>query len=153
MRRDLLVVAAITLAGARVDAHVGPSVDDNNRYLKLTPGADRVRLAYTVFFGEVPGAQMRRSLDGNRDGQISDAEAKAYGDKLAAEVAPSLEITVDGITWRVTWSTVTVGMGTPSVTAGAFSVDLVGYLCLPSARGRHAVLLRDRFRVPRPGET
>src|SRR6185369_12131192 len=39
------------LAG-RAAAHVAPSVGDNNRYLKLTPLGDRVRLAYTVFYGD-----------------------------------------------------------------------------------------------------
>ena len=40
---------------ARCRRHVAPSVDDNNRYLKVTPLGDGVRLAYTVFFGEIPG--------------------------------------------------------------------------------------------------
>ena len=44
-------------------------------------------------------------------------------------------------------------MGTPQVKAGAFSVDLIAFPCLASARGKHTVLLRDRFRVPNPGET
>ena len=52
MRRVFLVVA-ITVASAA--AHVSPSVDDNNRFLKLTPLGDRVRLAYTVLFGDNPG--------------------------------------------------------------------------------------------------
>lgn len=147
-----LLVLAVTLCGTAA-AHVAPSVDDNNRYVKLTPAADRVRLAYTVFFGEVPGAQTRPSIDGNHDGQISEAEAQAYGVKLAAEVAASLELTIDGATQPVTWSTVAVGMGSPQVAAGSFSVDMIAWPCLPSVRGKHALLLRDRFRVPRPGET
>ena len=44
-----LAVVAITL----LSAHVAPSVDDNNRYLKVTPLHDGIRLAYTVFFGEI----------------------------------------------------------------------------------------------------
>jgi hypothetical protein len=43
MRRLVMVVAAVTVAPAL--AHVAPSVDDNNRYLKVTPQSDRVRLA------------------------------------------------------------------------------------------------------------
>ncbi|MCX5747119.1 MAG: hypothetical protein NT062_32005, partial [Proteobacteria bacterium] len=46
-----------------------------------------------------------------------------------------------------------VGMGAPQVAAGAFSVDLVAYLCLATPRGAHAVLLHDRFKLLRPGET
>jgi hypothetical protein len=148
-----LLVLAVTLSGATAVAHVAPSVDDNNRYIKLTPAADRVRVAYTVFFGEVPGAQTRPSIDTNRDGQISEAEGQAFGVKLAAEVGASLELTVDGKTQPVTWSTVAVGMGSPQVAAGSFSIDMIAWACLPSVRGKHTLLLRDRFRVPRPGET
>jgi hypothetical protein len=154
MRRGRgLLVLAITLAATRAGAHVAPSVDDNNRYLKVTPAADRVRVAYTVFFGEVPGAQTRPSIDANRDGTISDDEAQAFGTKLAGEVGSSLELTLDGVTQPVVWTTVAVGMGSPEVAAGSFSVDMIAWPCLATARGPHTVLLKDRFRVPHPGET
>jgi hypothetical protein len=151
--RPVLVLAITVALVARASAHVAPSVDDNNRYIKLTPLGDRVRVAYTVFFGEVPGAQTRPSIDADHDGAISDAEAQAFGGKLAAEVAAALDLSVDATQHPVAWSEVVVGMGSPTVRAGSFSVDLVTYLCLPTVRGRHTVLLRDRFRIPRPGET
>jgi hypothetical protein len=159
MRRAL--VLAVTLGALLVapagpppaEAHVAPSVDDNNRYLKLTPLGDRVRLAYVVFYGEVPGAQTRPSLDADGDGAIGDAEAQAFGDKLAGEIAAALDISIDGAPQRIAWTTISVGLGSSRVAAGAFSVDLVAFLCLPAARGRHEVRLSDRFRLPRPGET
>ena len=147
--RGLLAVVAITL----LSGHVAPSVDDNNRYLKVTPLGDRVRLAYTVFFGQVPGATERRSIDANHDGQIDDAEAKAFADKIGAQVAALLDVDLDGAGQKVTWSIVDAGMGTPVVAAGAFSIDLVAYFCFVRPQGRHRLLVRDRFRVPRPGET
>jgi hypothetical protein len=152
-RARTLLVLGITLASIVARAHVAPSVDDNNRYLKLTPLGDRVRLAYTVFFGEIPGASERHTIDANRDGHIDDVEAHAFGDRLAAQVAAALELDVDGRPEPVRWTTVDVGMGTPDVAAGAFSVDMVAYACLASPRGHHRVVLRDRFRVPQPGET
>jgi hypothetical protein len=157
MRRAL--VLAIALGGtAAVSAHVAPSVDDNNRYLKLTPLGDRVRLAYVVFYGEVPGARLRPSIDTNRDGSIGDAEAQAFGAKLGGELAAALEVSVDGAPQRLAWTTISVGMGTARVAAGSFSVDLVTWLCIAGppglpGRGRHEVRLVDRFAVPRPGET
>jgi hypothetical protein len=155
MRLSLVpaVMLATALAAARAGAHVTPSVDNNNRYLKLTPLGDRVRLAYTVFYGEVPGAGMRRTIDTNRDGAIDDAESQAFGDRLATEIAAALEITVDGAHQPVAWSQVIVGMGTPQTAAGTFSIDLVAWLCLASPRGKHAVRLRDRLALARPGET
>jgi len=155
MRLSLVpaVMLATALAAARAGAHVAPSVDSNNRYLKLTPLGDRVRLAYTVFYGDVPGAGMRRTIDANRDGAIDDAESQAFGDRIATEIAAALEITVDGARQPVAWSQVIVGMGTPQTAAGTFSIDLVAWLCLASPRGKHAVLLRDRLALARPGET
>src|SRR5512139_3723200 len=124
MRRVLPLVVMITLA-PRALAHVAPSVDDNNRYIKITPQADRLRLAYTVFFGEVPGAALRRTVDADHDGAISDAEAQTYGDRVAADVLAAVEVAVDGTQQRIAWKQGSVGMGSPSVTAGAFSIDMI----------------------------
>jgi hypothetical protein len=145
-------LAALVLA-ATAQAHVAPAVGDNNRYLKLTPLADRVRLSYTVFYGETPGAELRQALDRNHDGAIDDRETEAFGEQLAGEIAGSLVVTLDGVPAPVAWSQVVVGLGTPKVAAGAFSVDLVAWLCLASPRGAHAVRLRDHYPIPRPGET
>jgi hypothetical protein len=148
-----LLVLAITLGTAPAQAHVAPSVDDNNRYIKLTPLGDRVRLAYTVFFGEIPGKLTRATLDTNHDGTISDAEGQAFGTGLAAEVAAALDVAIDGKQLPIAWAEVSVGMGTPDADGGAFSVDLVAWLCLPSLRGKHQLLLHDRFQLTQPGET
>lgn len=145
-----LAVAAVTVGPRPAAGHVAPSVDDNNRYLKVTPLRDGFRLAYTVFFGEIPGAAERRGIDSNRDGRLDDAEAHRFGNNLASQVAASLVLEV-GTTARpvpVTWSVVDVGLGSAAVTAGSFSVDMVAYVC---AAGR--IRLRDSFRIPRPGET
>ncbi len=149
----LLQVAAAMLLVRTAQSHVAPSVDDNNRYLKLTPLSDRVRLVYTVFMGQVPGAAARRQLDTNHDGNIADAEAQTYGVKLGEEVRTSLALTVDGVQVPVTWATVSVGMGSADVNAGAFSIDLIAWVCLPKPGAAHEVNLRDGFIIARPGET
>ena len=152
MRHLPLVLVIASTVASTAAAHVGPSKDDNNRYLKLTPQTDRLRLAYTVFFGEVPGARTRPAIDTDRDGTISEAEAQTFGDKLAAEVAATLDLELDKVQQKVVWEQIVVGMGSPQVRAGAFSVDLVANVC--SAPGAtHTVILRDRFRLPNPGET
>lgn len=151
MRWGVALVTALYATTAR--AHVSPSVDDNNRYVKLTPYADRVRLAYTVFFGDIPGAQTRPGIDADHDGTIADTEATAFASKLAAEIAAALEVTLDRVPVATVWTEVVVGMGSPSVKAGSFSIDLIASYCFGSDRGRHAVHLRDRFRLLHPGET
>jgi hypothetical protein len=152
MRRVLLPLVVV-ITPLLADAHVSPSVDDNNRYVKVSPQADRVRVAYTVFFGEVPGAALRPRLDANKDGAISDGEAQVFGDRIAAEVIAALDLEIDGKQQRVAWKAVTVGMGSPVVAAGSFSIDMIAYVCLARARGRHEVHLKDSYRVPKPGET
>ena len=149
----IVLAIAVALGGAApARAHVAPAVSGNNRYLKLTALGDRLRLAYTVFYGEAPGATLRRAIDRNHDGTIDDRETQAFGERIARDVARALIIAVDHIPQPVAWSQVVVGLGTPSATAGAFSIDLVAWLCLSSPRGKHAVLLRDAYPLDRPGK-
>jgi hypothetical protein len=154
-RRSMTFVKAALAVGAVtvLSGHVAPSVDDNNRYIKVTPLGDGARIAYTVFFGEIPGASARRTIDKDRDGRIDETEAKRFGDSLAAEVAAALDVETDGKPVRVTWRTVDVGLGSEAVAAGSFSIDLVAYVCGRAGAGTHRVKIRDQFRIPRPGET
>lgn len=149
--RVTFVLAAL-FATTVAHAHVGPSKDDNNRYLKLTPQADRVRFAYTIFIGEVPGAHYRATIDTDGNGEISEAEAQAFGDKLGEQVRTAIDVDVDKNQRSLVWEQIVVGMGSPNTRAGAFSVDLVANLCLAPGT-THAVILRDRFVLPSPGET
>jgi hypothetical protein len=147
-----LTFAIGTLApSTTAHAHVQASVDENNRYLKVTPMGDRVRLAYTVFLGERPGAALRKRIDRNRDGQLDDAEAAAYGKEIAALVHPAVHVTLDEKPATIAWTTLDVGLGTPSVAAGAFSVDLVGWVC--AAGDAHRMVLVDTVELDKPGET
>jgi hypothetical protein len=144
-----LAVACVTV----LSGHVATSVDDNNRYVKVTPLGDGARIAYTVFFGEIPGASARRTIDKNGDGRIDEVEARRFGDSLGAEVLAALDVEVDDHPVRMTWRTIDVGMGSDQVAAGSFSIDLVAYVCGTAGAGTHRVRVRDQFRIPRPGET
>jgi hypothetical protein len=149
----LSLFGALALIGSGpAGAHVAASVDDNNRYLKLTFLGDRVRLAYTVFFGEVPGRQMRPGIDRNRDGQLDPEETDVLAARLATEVAGQLALSIDGKSVAVRFAQRSFGTMTRSIQGGAFSVDLIATICMAPAP-RHQLALRDRFAVPRPGET
>lgn len=155
VRRAVPALTALAVLGAlaaRADAHVEAAIDENNRYLKLTPMGDRVRLAYTVFIGQRPGEQLRRRLDGNRDRQVSDGEAAIYGEELARHIRGAVAIDLDGRPAAVAWTTPSVGLGTPSVTGGALSVDVVGWLCVGGGDD-HTLVLRDTVVLDKPGET
>lgn len=146
-------LGALALAGgpATARAHPQASPDRNNRYLKLTPMADRLRIAYTVYLGEAPGAHARRRLDRDRDGTISDGEAAVIGREIAAMVGPAVELAVDDRPAPIDWSAPAVGLGTPATAGGALAIDLVGWVCTGDG-ARHRLALRDRVRLDAPGE-
>lgn len=143
------LVVALT---APVWAHVQPAVDENNRYIKVTPLGDRVRLSYTVFLGERPGAALRRRLDRDRDQELSDAETAPYGEELAGHVRTAVTVTIDGRPTPIAWTTVDVGLGTPAVSGGALSVDLVGWICTGGGAAPR-LTLHDTLVLDRPGDS
>lgn len=147
------VLAPILLRGGVAQAHVAPSEDTNNRYLKLTPMADRVRLAYTILIGQSPGRIARQLLDADRDRMVSEAEADAWAQDLGAQVLAELSLSLDGEAVPLAWSEVVAGMDDRSVSAGAFSLDLIAWACLPAAGARHEVELIDGFSLVPAGET
>jgi hypothetical protein len=152
--RRALALAVVALAVARpapVAAHAPPSEATVDRYLKVTPMGDRIRLAYTIVFGQEPGRRVRPRLDRDRDRTVTDAEARPLGEDLARQVATALSLAVDDRTTPVTWARVEVGLGTPAVDAGALSVDLIAYLCV--GPGRHRLRLRDDLSLPDLGST
>lgn len=149
----VLGALALPAVPALVSAHHAAAVDVNNRYLRLAPMSNGTRLAYTVYLGEIPGAEARIAMDRDSDGKVSDSEADAYADKLALEVASKLAIELDGESKKVTWADIHVGLGTPATDAGAFSIDLIGWLCHSKPGERHELLLVDGYRLDRPGET
>jgi hypothetical protein len=148
-----VTLGVLASAGAAA-AHVGPSVEDNNRYIKLTVFGNRIRLLYTFYLGQQPGRQTRARIDRRRDGHIDEAESRAFGDEIAEVVAKNLELRIDGEAHAPSWHRVDVGLGTPTTDAGALSVDLVAWLCLdqPATRTTHGLVLFDHWKPPFPGE-
>lgn len=133
---------------------MGSSEKVNNRYYKLTPMADRVRVAYTIFFGRQPGMQIRRRMDTNHDGQLSPREGADYAEKIAVELRKAVSVELEGVAVDPRWRDVDIGIGTPTIAGGPFSVDLVGSVCLAKQSGQeNHFVFRDRMRLPLPGET
>lgn len=152
--RSLVAVAVISLVATDdAAAHVVASPTHNNRYVKVTPATDRVRLAYTIMIGDLPGHAARQALDKDRDGEVSDAELEPWKQDLAARVLAGLTVRLDGQAITVAWTEAVVGLGTPETSAGAFSIDLITWLCAPKAGARHELELWDRFALTPPGET
>jgi hypothetical protein len=151
MRSRLLLM--VLLAAAPALAHVAPSADSNNRYLKATLLPTEVRVSFTMFFGERPGVIERRRVDANGDGRIDEAESRALGARVLGELAPGLFVTVDGRAVSG-WTVADVGLGTPAVGGGALSVDLALTAPYPDVRAaEHTLVLEDATEVPLPGES
>lgn len=143
---------ALTAAAAKpAKAHVAPSVNENNRYIKLTVFGDRVRLAYILYIGEIPGQAARQRLDKDRDGLISEDESASFRDQWAKQVAAALHVEIGGEALPIHWSRAEVGLGDPRASAGAFSLDLVAWLCPPG--GAAELSISDDLHLPQPGET
>jgi len=113
---------------------------------------DAVRLVYTVYFGERPGAGERRKMDRNRDGTIDDAESRELAAVLLRQATPFVVVELDGKASPAPWTVADVGLGVPSVTGGSFSVDLTMEAALPPGP-EHSLWLEDRWPIPDPGET
>lgn len=145
----ILCVGALSAHG-----HVAPAVDRNNRYLKLEPMGDRIRFAYTIYWGQIPGAQTRHRLDRNRNGTLEKSEIEPFKREIARSVAASLRIVVDGSPHKFEWTQVHMGLNTPDTSAGAFSIDLVGWICFSNPRTQtdHQIRIYDGYRLARPGE-
>jgi hypothetical protein len=148
------ILLALSALPAPASAHVGSSEKVNNRYYKITPMADRVRVAYTIFFGRLPGMQIRRRMDLNHDGQLSGSEAQKFAEQIATELRKSVSADLGESGSEIRWKEPAIGIGTPNISGGPFSVDLVGTLCLAEQAGQeHRFVFRDRMRLPLPGET
>jgi hypothetical protein len=140
-----LVIMPLTLR-----AHVAPAVNENNRYLTLSPLADRVRLSYTVFFGQVPGLEARLEMDRDSDAELSKAEQDRFASDLGTLIAEQLQVSIDDQPIPVIWSKTHVGLGEGD--DGAFSIDFVAELCVDGDAGAHTVTIRDGFEIDKPGE-
>lgn len=146
----VIAVAAVALERT-ASSHVQPSVTTNNRYIKMTVFADRVRLAYIVYIGEIPGQAARGRLDRDRDGLLSSSETTVFRDEWAARVHAALRVESGAVALPVVWSSADVGLGDPRTSAGAFSLDLIAWLCPPA--GARSLRLTDTLVIPEAGES
>jgi hypothetical protein len=155
-QRIALIVTLAALGGlaapGAADAHVAPSPTENNRYLKMTLLPDGVRLSYTVFYGERPGAGERQRMDKDANGSLDDDESRSFGAVVRDEVAAHVRLVVDGHAVAPAELRVEdVGLGTPLTSGGSFSIDLLLHAPTQGA-GAHALTLDDSWIAPSAGE-
>ncbi len=163
----MAVVALALVLASSASAHPEFAPTRTNRYVKVSlVGGGALRIAYTVLIGEVPAAAQRRLADANGDGAVSADEARAWADRLAAEVRKGLSLDVDGAPATVTWDPPVVGgFENPAVGPIPFSVDLIGHARAGRVEGQarqsgllqgppaHAVRYDDATPLPEVGDT
>jgi hypothetical protein len=154
LRRILALAAALGALAAPLGARAHPvtSRTENNRYIKLTLIGDTLRVAYSVLYGELPSFEERREMDRDHDGQVSEAEARARADEVAATLARGAVLEVDGRRVALRFPEREVGMTDRRVAPSAFSIDLWELVPL-APRPRHDVTFETHGDLRRMGES
>jgi nickel/cobalt transporter (NicO) family protein len=98
MRRLFLlagVIAAVLLAPALAAAHpLGNFTINRYAGIELTPG--QVRIDYVVDIAEIPTVQIRPQMDGDGDGEVTDAERAAWARRTAPDLLAKVEVAIGG---------------------------------------------------------
>ena len=72
-----------------------------NRYSRIEPDGDGVRIFYVLDMAEIPIFQEQARIDTNRDGRADDGELDVYATARAEEIRRGLRLDLDGATARV----------------------------------------------------
>jgi hypothetical protein len=123
-----------------------------NRYLSLIVTGERLEFFVTLLYGALPAAPLRKELDQDGDGRISEPErqrAQAAWQRRAGELA---NLTVDGVPVRLADATADLQLG-PDLGAGAAPLVVEVYGSRPLAGGTRQVRLEPGWDPPRLGET
>ncbi len=99
MKRWLLptLIALLLVLGrmpARAEAHPLGNFTVN-QYSRLEVGRDTVRVRYIVDMAEIPTFQERQAMDGDGDGQVSDAESAAYLARQSSTLIAGLRLAMN----------------------------------------------------------
>jgi hypothetical protein len=132
--------------------HPVAAPSQSNHYIKLTCLPDRLRVADTILYGDLPAEAERRAMDENHDGVISPAEAAAFGARVARAIAAHSALEVDGRKLALAFEADVGFGGDRSLRAAPFSVDLVAMIPLAPAPA-HEVRFDDRYEPARAGES
>jgi nickel/cobalt exporter len=93
----LAIVAVLLTLGSPTLALAHPLGNFSvNRYSRLEPAGDGVRVVYILDMAEIPTFQEQARLDADRDGQVTDGERARYAEAKADELRRNLHLTLDG---------------------------------------------------------
>jgi len=67
-----------------------------NRYSRIEPAGDGVRIFYVLDMAEIPTFQEKARIDADRDGRVTDTERARYAEARANELLGNLHLTLEG---------------------------------------------------------
>jgi hypothetical protein len=147
----VLTAAGLVLSARGAGAHPEISPQLVNRYLALVVIDSRVEVFASYLFGPLPGAERRRSMDGDQDGLISEIEMTEEARRWAARAGELYTLAIDGQD-TVARATATVELGTDRSTgAAAVVIELRAQVAL--VPGPHALRIEPGRDPDRLGET
>ena len=100
--RVALIVAVVAVVGGLSLARPGAAAAHPlgnftiNRYARLEPGSEVVRLVWALDMAEIPTFQEMNAIDRDKSGSVSDDERSAYLAQKLPEVARNLRLTING---------------------------------------------------------
>lgn len=97
MRKLFSLLAALCLFGALSAAAFAHPLGNFtiNHYARLEMAPDQMRIRYVLDYAEIPTFQEKQNMDGNADGQISEAERLAYLSTAVPRLLENLKLTVN----------------------------------------------------------
>lgn len=118
-----------------------------NHFARIEPDETRVRLRYVVDMAEIPTFQESQSMDTDGDGSLSEAETRAYVERVVSQYADSLVVTVDGarVTLRATAQSYAMPKGESGLQTLRVVCDFEGDVP-PPAQGTQGQARRLSFR-------
>jgi len=111
----------ISLAG-RAPAHPLGNFTVNH-FARVEVGAERLRIRYVVDLAEIAAWQELQTADVNGDGAWSNAELNAYLERVAAQYADGLRLTIDGA--RVALQVISKSISLPPGAGGLSTLRVV----------------------------
>jgi nickel/cobalt transporter (NicO) family protein len=146
-----VLAAALAVAGAAPAAAHPLGNFTVNSYSGLRVGPDRLVVDYVLDMAEIPAFQTRQGIDGDRDGEVSDAEAAGWRDRECPRLAAGLRATVDGRPLSLGVTTAAVAF--PPGVGGLRTLRLDCALAapLPTGRGHHHLAYTDGNQAGRVG--
>jgi nickel/cobalt exporter len=116
-----------------------------NRYARVEPGAQSVRVVYALDMAEIPTFQEMGAIDRDKNGTVSEAERDGYLGQKLPEIARNLRLSVNGapLALAVESGSLRLSEGQGGLSVLRIDAAFVAELPAGARGGRLAAQLRD----------